>query len=265
MIGWEPSTGDAIVITGASSGIGAEVARAAAAEGADVGLLARRVDRLDALSRETGGAAAVCDLTDPADAASSVRGLVHELGGIDGLVSVAGTMHLGSIADTDPAAWREMFDVNVVGHLAVARAALAHLGEGSSIVSVSSMSGRRVPSAAGGVYAASKHAVHAVDETLRLEAGPRGVRVTTVAPGFVATDLMAADEHRDDVASFRARMHDEGLRPSDVAARRRPRARAAALGVRRRVRPHLHAPAGPAVTCTARAGGPAPRGNNGAP
>ena len=83
------------------------------------------------------------------------------------------------------------------------------------------MSGRRVPSAAGGVYAASKHAVHAVDETLRLEAGPRGVRVTTVAPGFVATDLMAevdAGQDRDDVASFRARMHDEGLRPDDVAA-----------------------------------------------
>ena len=216
--------GRRVVVTGASSGIGAAVARAAAAEGARVGLLARRADRLRDLAAEIGGVAAAGDVTDPDAVATAVDRLAGELGGLDGLVSAAGTMHLGAVADTDPEVWRDILEVNVVGHLAAARAALAHLGEGSSIVSLSSMSGRRVPSAAGGVYAASKHAVHAVDETLRLEAGPRGVRVTTVAPGFVATDLMAADlidgqgEDRDDVASFRARMQDEGLRPADVAA-----------------------------------------------
>jgi NADP-dependent 3-hydroxy acid dehydrogenase YdfG len=85
-------------------------------------------------------------------------------------------------------------------------------------VTISSMSGRRVPTAAGGVYAASKHAAHAVDETLRREAGARGVRVTTVAPGFVATDLMAGDEPgRDDVTAFRGRMHELGLTPEHVA------------------------------------------------
>ena len=111
-------------------------------------------------------------------------------------------------------------------------------------MTVSSMSGRRVPSAAGGVYAASKHAAHAVDETLRREAGARGVRVTTVAPGFVATDLMAADAaEREDVAAFRERMHAQGL---DARARRRgrgPRARPAAGGVRRGVRADVHGPA----------------------
>jgi NADP-dependent 3-hydroxy acid dehydrogenase YdfG len=210
--------GRRVVVTGASSGIGAALARAAAAEGERVGLLARRADRLSDLADEIGGASAAGDVTDPGAVTTAVDRLAAELGGLDALVSAAGTMHLGAVADTDPEVWREILAVNVVGHLAAARAALAHLGEGSSIVSLSSMSGRRVPSAAGGVYAASKHAVHAVDETLRLEAGPRGVRVTTVAPGFVATDLMAADHDRDDVASFRARMHDEGLRPADVAA-----------------------------------------------
>jgi NADP-dependent 3-hydroxy acid dehydrogenase YdfG len=188
--------GRRVVVTGASSGIGAAVARAAAAEGARVGLLARRADRLSDLADEIGGASAAGDVTDPGAVTTAVDRLAAELGGLDALVSAAGTMHLGAVADTDPEVWREILAVNVVGHLAAARAALAHLGEGSSIVSLSSMSGRRVPSAAGGVYAASKHAVHAVDETLRLEAGPRGVRV----------------------ASFRARMHDEGLRPADVAA-----------------------------------------------
>ena len=108
------------------------------------------------------------------------------------------------------------------GLLATARAALPHLTDGASWVTISSMSGRRVPSAGGGVYAASKHAAHAVDETLRREVGARGVRVTTVAPGFVATDLMAADEAaeagRDDVTAFRERMQVQGLTAEHVAA-----------------------------------------------
>ncbi|MHC1557700.1 SDR family oxidoreductase [Actinomycetospora sp. C-140] len=214
--------GKRVVVTGASSGIGAAVARAAADAGARVGLLARRADRLEELAGEVGGHAAAADVTDPDAVTAAVDRLAGRLGGLDAVVAAAGTMHLGAVADTDPARWREVFDVNVGGLLTTARAALPHLGEGASFVTVSSMSGRRVPSAAGGVYAASKHAAHAVDETLRREAGPRGVRVTTVAPGFVATDLMASLEHdepgRDDVAAFRERMHTLGLTPEHVAA-----------------------------------------------
>jgi NADP-dependent 3-hydroxy acid dehydrogenase YdfG len=211
--------GRRVVVTGASSGIGAAVARAAADAGAWVGLLARRAERLEALAGETGGHAAAADVTDAAAVTAAVDRLAEALGGLDGVVAAAGTMHLGAVEETDPQRWREVVDVNVHGLLATAHAALPHLGEGSSFVTISSMSGRRVPSAAGGVYAASKHAAHALDETLRREAGPRGVRVTTVAPGFVATDLMAADEPgREDVVAFRGRMHDRGLGPEHVAA-----------------------------------------------
>ncbi|MFC5141575.1 SDR family oxidoreductase [Actinomycetospora rhizophila] len=211
--------GRRVVVTGASSGIGAAVARAAADAGARVGLLARRADRLEALAAEVGGRAGVADVTDAAAVTRAVDELAGALGGVDAVVAAAGTMHLGAVSETDPQRWREVFDVNVHGLLATARAALPHLGEGASWVTVSSMSGRRVPSAAGGVYAASKHAAHAVDETLRREAGARGVRVTTVAPGFVATDLMAGDEPgREDVAAFRGRMHELGLTPEHVAA-----------------------------------------------
>jgi NADP-dependent 3-hydroxy acid dehydrogenase YdfG len=210
--------GQRVVVTGASSGIGAAVARAAAEAGARVGLLARRADRLAALAAEIGGHAASADVTDPDAVTAAVDRLAGDLGGLDAVVAAAGTMHLGSVADTDPGRWQEVFDVNVGGLLATAHAALRHLGAGSTFVTISSMAGRRVPSAAGGVYAASKHAAHAVDETLRREAGARGVRVTTVAPGFVATDLMAGDADRDDVAAFRERMHDLGLAPGHVAA-----------------------------------------------
>ncbi|MDD7936271.1 SDR family oxidoreductase [Actinomycetospora straminea] len=211
--------GRRVLVTGASSGIGAAVARAAADAGATVGLLARRADRLEALAAEVGGHAAAADVTDATAVTDAVDRLARDLGGLDAVVAAAGTMHVGAVGETDPARWREVFEVNVGGLLATAHAALPHLDAGSSFVTISSMSGRRIPTAAGGVYAASKFAAHAVDETLRREVGPRGVRVTTVAPGFVATELLAADEPgRPDVVSFRERMQALGLTPEHVAA-----------------------------------------------
>lgn len=134
------------------------------------------------------------------------------------MVNAAGIFHAGLIADTDPALWREMFDTNVIGLLAVTRAAIPHLrlAAAPSVVNVSSMSGRRVPSATGGVYAASKFAVHALGEALRLELGPSGVRVTTLAPGFVRTEILASWPDGPIRDRYHERMAAEGLDPALV-------------------------------------------------
>jgi NADP-dependent 3-hydroxy acid dehydrogenase YdfG len=124
--------GRRVVVTGASSGIGAAIVRAAADAGARVGLLARRADRLTALAGEVGGAAAVADVTDATAVTAAVDELADGLGGIDAVVAAAGTMHLGAMGETDPERWREVFDVNVHGLLATARAALPHLDDGAS-------------------------------------------------------------------------------------------------------------------------------------
>lgn len=209
-----------MLVTGASSGIGAAVAMAAAAAGARVALLARRPAPLDDLAAETGGVAVPADVTDDDAVASAVEAAAVELGGLDALVNSAGMFAPGPVADTDPDAWRAMFAVNVVGLLVVTKAALPYLRDGvaPTVVNVSSMSGRRVPTAAAGVYAATKHAVHAASEGLRQELAPDGIRVTTVAPGFVNTpiaDTWADGPIRD---RFVERLATVGLDPDHVAA-----------------------------------------------
>lgn len=100
-------------------------------------------------------------------------------------------MRLGSIEETDASVWREMFDVNVFGLLNVTKAAIPLLREAGQgdIINVSSMAGRRVPDAMGGIYAASKAAVNAISETLRRELHGSGIRISVVSPGKVETEL----------------------------------------------------------------------------
>lgn len=205
-------------MTGASSGIGAATAQALAGEGALLAVLARRQQPLVAMEREFGAIPLVGDVTE-----EGVAALVDEaaarLGGLDVLVNAAGIMRPGDIGDTGPQDWREMFEVNVLGLLAVTRAAMPHLqacGAGATIVNVSSMSGRRVPSTTAAVYAATKHAVHALSEGLREELAPHGVRVTVISPGFVNTEIFggAAGETGQ---QYRQRAA-QGIDPRDVAA-----------------------------------------------
>lgn len=208
-----------IVVTGGSSGIGAATARAAAAAGARVAVLGRHTARVEAVATEVGGVGVTADIADLDGVPAAVDRAVQGLGGLDAVVHGAGTLVVGSVADTEPARWREMFDVNVVGLLAVSRAAIPHLLESSapSMVLVSSMSGRRIARPESGVYAASKAAVHVVAETMRLELQSRGVRVTTLAPGFVATPLADRLPDGEQREYYRTRMAEAGLDPRVVA------------------------------------------------
>ncbi|WP_370325698.1 SDR family oxidoreductase [Euzebya sp.] len=214
-------TGRRVLVTGGSSGIGAATARACAAAGARVAVLARRADRLEALADAHDLVPVTADVTDPGQAAEGVARATTALGGLDVLVNAAGVMHPGLITDQDPAEWRAMVDVNVLGLLAVTQAAIPHLEAsdgGATIVNVSSMSGRRVPSPTGAVYSATKFAVHAIGEALRQELQPAGVRVTTISPGFVATELFDELDQSDVVARYRRMAATVGISPEDVAA-----------------------------------------------
>jgi NADP-dependent 3-hydroxy acid dehydrogenase YdfG len=185
--------GRVAVVTGASSGIGGATARLLAKEGCNVVLAARREDRLTALAAELGEGALVAptDVSDPAACAALVARTLERFGSLDILINNAGLGLYGSIAEGDPEDWRKMFDVNVLGVLYTTRAAVRQMlrqGAGD-VLFVSSLAGRRVPRADGTVYAATKHAVNAIAEGLRMDVHEKGIRVLNVEPGLVRTEF----------------------------------------------------------------------------
>jgi NADP-dependent 3-hydroxy acid dehydrogenase YdfG len=185
--------GRVAVVTGASSGIGGATARLLAKEGCNVVLAARREDRLIALAAELGEGALVAptDVSDPAACAALVARTLERFGSLDVLINNAGLGLYGSIAEGNPEDWRKMFDVNVLGVLYTTRAAVRQMlrqGAGD-VLFVSSLAGRRVPRADGTVYAATKHAVNAIAEGLRMDVHEKGIRVINVEPGLVRTEF----------------------------------------------------------------------------
>ncbi len=189
------------LVTGASSGIGQATARTLAARGAAVALVARRADRLQELAGEiadAGGTAlpVEADVSDREQAGAAVARAVEELGRLDLLVNNAGVMLLGPIADAPIEEWEQMVEVNLLGLLYTAHAALPHLlaaaSEGpreiADLVNISSVAGRQARKGSG-VYNATKHGVGAFSESLRQEVTRRHVRVSLVEPGAVATEL----------------------------------------------------------------------------
>jgi len=183
------------IITGASSGIGEATALALAAAGAKVALVARRAERLEALTKriqESGGVALaiVADITDEAQARDIVNKTQAEWGRVDILVNNAGVMLLGAIDGADTEDWRRMFNTNVMGLMYATHAALPIMKaqQQGHIVNISSVAGR-VVSAGTGVYNATKWAVGAFSESLRQEVHKDNIRVTIIEPGLVATEL----------------------------------------------------------------------------
>ena len=196
-------SGRAIAITGATSGIGEATALLAAKAGASVALAGRRADRLEALAQrlEQDGGRAVAlptDVGNEDEARAFVEQAHAQLGRLDGLVNNAGLMLLGPVMGADPDEWRRMLEVNCLGLLYCTHAALPLMANqsppGGHIVNVSSVAGRRA--AAGvAVYNMTKFGVTAFSEALRQEALHIGVRVTTIEPGYVETELQGHNEN----------------------------------------------------------------------
>jgi NADP-dependent 3-hydroxy acid dehydrogenase YdfG len=221
--------GTVALVTGASSGIGEASARALAAQGAAVALVARRKDRLDELGeeieRDGGRALAIeADVTDQEQAEAAVARTVAELGRLDTVVNNAGVMLLGPIQDAPVEEWDRMITLNLQGLLYVAHAALPALlraAEGqprqvADLINVSSVAGR-VARSGSGVYNLTKHGVGAFSESARQEFAERHLRVSLVEPGAVNTEL--SSHVREDVREqMMKRFGDiERLEAEDIA------------------------------------------------
>ncbi|HKB32008.1 MAG TPA: SDR family NAD(P)-dependent oxidoreductase [Streptosporangiaceae bacterium] len=193
--------GTVALITGASSGIGEATAVELAALGASVALAARRADRLVALAakiRGQGGTALVLatDVTSQQQASEAVERTVSELGRLDTLVNNAGAMLLGPVVGAPLAEWQRMVELNLLGLLYCAHAAVPHLLSAAAedprhvadMVNISSVAGRVVRNGSA-VYNATKHGVGAFSESLRQEVARQHIRVSLVEPGATATEL----------------------------------------------------------------------------
>jgi NADP-dependent 3-hydroxy acid dehydrogenase YdfG len=209
-------SGQVVAITGASSGIGEATALACAGAGAAVALAARRSDRIEELAGRIVGdgrraLAVASDVGEEDQARAFVERAHAELGRLDVLINNAGVMLLGPIENAPTEEWRRMIHANVFGVLYCTHAALPIMrAQGSGhIVNVSSVAGR-FARAGSGVYNLTKFGVGAFSESLRQEGVGIGVRVTTIEPGAVATEL--AGHNRPEVLE-QMRRRFEGVTP----------------------------------------------------
>ena len=206
------------VITGASSGIGAATARALAADGYRVALLARRADRIDALAKEfdNGSIAIEADVTDRDSIVAAAERVRQELGGADVLVNNAGIMLLGPFGSDQRDDYRRMIEVNLLGALTSTEVFLNQLkAGGGDIINISSVAGRTARQG-NGVYAATKWGMNGWSEALRRELLP-DVRVTLIEPGVVATELPTHITHAETKEGV-GRLYDQAeVTPEDIA------------------------------------------------
>ncbi|MDO6388855.1 SDR family oxidoreductase [Pontibacter sp. BT731] len=195
--------GKIIVITGASSGLGAETARHLAAQGAFVALGARRADRIESLAEEInkngGSAVAVAtDVTKREQVQKLVDAAVKQFGRVDVILNNAGIMPLSPMERLNVDEWDQMIDVNLKGVLYGIAAALPYMKSQKSghIINVSSVAGHKVFHGSA-VYSATKFGVRALSEGLRQEVKAYNIRTTIISPGAVQTELLDHISERD--------------------------------------------------------------------
>lgn len=180
-----------IIISGASSGIGAALAKTFSAAGHPLLLLARRVAKMEALDLPNTLCRGV-DVTDRAQVVAAVKEGEGKFGLADAIINNAGCMLLGEIHDQDPTEWDRMIDLNVKGVMNGIHAVLPGMKarRAGSIINISSIGGRR-PVKDHAIYCGTKFAVHAISEVLRAEVAADNVRVMVIAPGIVRTELLS--------------------------------------------------------------------------
>ncbi|MDE1828722.1 MAG: SDR family oxidoreductase [Thaumarchaeota archaeon] len=216
--------GQIVIVTGASSGIGYATALAVAKAGAKIVAGARRKDRLEQLQKEIekmGGECitVACDVTKRSDCENLIDVAIKKWNRVDILINNAGLMPLSFVKNLKVEEWDRMVDVNIKGVLYCTAAAIPHLLKQKSghIVNISSIAGR-VVFPAGSVYCATKYAVRAFSEGLRQELSTRNnIRVTTIEPGVVATELTDTITDKSLEAFVNSVKEMQALKAEDIA------------------------------------------------
>jgi NADP-dependent 3-hydroxy acid dehydrogenase YdfG len=184
-------SGRRVLVTGASSGIGAATCRSIVRQGGAVAMLARRKERLDELSGELGDQAVgiAADVTDLEALQGRIDEGARRLGGLDGVIAVAGKMMTGTLTTGTPKLWRELVELNLIGPLATVRYATGHFpASGRRDVVLVGSTGAMTPMSGVGMYAASKRGLEAAFDSLRLELAPADVNVSLIMPGMFETE-----------------------------------------------------------------------------
>jgi NAD(P)-dependent dehydrogenase (short-subunit alcohol dehydrogenase family) len=212
--------GKVAIVTGASSGIGEATARELAWRGAAVVLASRAAEKLEALEREipvSGGRALAVqtDVSNKDSVEAMVGKAVEAFGSLDILINNAGLGLSGRVAQLRAEDLHHVFEVNTVGPLNCIQAALPHMRRGGRIINVSSVVGRRAIPKVGG-YCATKFALNALSDSLRVEIADRGITVTSVYPGTTRT---AFRENSRRTAGERRGWRPKGVAPEKVARR----------------------------------------------
>lgn len=194
-----PLTGKVALVTGASRGIGAAIAKRLAADGAKVAITyAASKTKADSVISEitaagSEGMAIRADAAKPEEAAAAVHQVVERFGGLDILVHNAGVANLAPLPESDFADYRRQFSVNVDGVFAATHAAAHHIRDGGRIIVIGSVNAHTMPVAGGAIYGATKAAVAALARGWARDLGPRNILVNVIQPGPVDTDMNPAE------------------------------------------------------------------------
>lgn len=208
-----------VVITGASSGIGAAIARSMSEAGHPVLLLSRRLEAMEALNLPNTLCASV-DVTDLLAMRKAITDAEVKYGKVDLLVNCAGVMLLDNPYEQDFEEWNQMIDVNIKGILTGTDIVLKDMvlrNEGS-IINISSIAGRKTFDNHA-IYCGTKFAVHAITENIRKEVSSSNVRMIVIAPGVVETPLLSHTSNKDIVDTYNEwkKTIEGGLHPQTIA------------------------------------------------